>query len=153
MVLEDSRGPIPLEREMGEATVGISVVGNSVVVTVVVTVNPRLLGRLSIGSGHDKGRVDMDSRPADDRALRGGKVPVNVDATDAGTVSPGVPPPRMDTTTGDSMAGGTAGVAGVAVSIDSGGMAEGIRKETEVEGKDRGKEAEHSQAVKTVWVR
>lgn len=111
---------MPLEREMGEAMVGVSVVGNSVVVTVVVTVNPPLLGRLSIGSGHDEGRVNTDSRLADDRALRGGKVPINVDATEAGTVSPGVAPPRMDTTTGDATVSGTAGIAGVAVSIDSG---------------------------------
>lgn len=120
MALEESRGPIPLEREMAEATVGISVVGNSVVVTVVVTVNPPLLGRLSMGSGHDEGRVDSGSRGIDDTSLRGGKVPTSVDTTDVGTVNPGVAPPRMDTTTGDETVPGIAGVAGVAVSIDSG---------------------------------
>lgn len=128
-VLDESRGPRPSEREMGEATVG-----NSVLVTVVV-VTRGLLGRLSMGSGHDEVETEKledageDAGAGADRALKGGKVPTSVDNTDDGMLKPGVEPPSMDTTAGgNSVSGfadvagvaGIAGVAGVAVSIDSG---------------------------------
>ncbi|ROW11895.1 hypothetical protein VPNG_05009 [Cytospora leucostoma] len=141
VVPEESRGPRPLEREMGEA-----MVGNSVLVTVVV-VTRGLLGRLSMGSGHDEGKTEKleDTGAGADRALKGGKVPTSVDIADDGLLIPGVEPPSMDTTAGGNSVSGFAGVAGVAAcSVLTG--PDGIKKE------DVEDEAQ-SQAVKTVWVR
>lgn len=176
VVLDESRGPRPLEREMTDATVAISVV-----VVVVVVVIRGLLGMLSIGSGHDRGRVETDAGKADDRPLRDGNVPSIVEVGtlppgllfgmlsigsghDRGSVDkiPGVAPPRMDTTTGGVSVAGKAGTAGVAVSIDSGliplVLSPGRKGWRALTGKTEGiregdEDKAQSQAVKTVCVR
>lgn len=91
VVLEDSSGPRPLDKEMADTTVGTANV-----------VASGLVGRVDINPGHEEDMMDCETgvETADDRAPRDGKVPVRVDVQSEGTVNPGVEPPRMETTAG-----------------------------------------------------
>ncbi|KAL1873535.1 hypothetical protein Daus18300_003898 [Diaporthe australafricana] len=91
VVLEDSSGPRPPDKEMADTTVGTADV-----------VASGLVGRVDIKPGHEEDVMDSESgaETADDRAPSDGKVPVRVDVQSEGTMTPGVEPPRMETTAG-----------------------------------------------------
>ncbi|KAI3395003.1 hypothetical protein diail_1892 [Diaporthe ilicicola] len=91
VVLEDNSGPRPPDREMADASVGTADV-----------VASGLVGRLDMGSGHEEVIRDSETEggAADDESPRDGKVPVKVDVQSEGTMTPGVEPPRTETTAG-----------------------------------------------------
>lgn len=114
VLLEDSSGPRPPDRETAEATVGTGDVSSN-----------GLVERLDIDSGHGEGIMESERglEAADDRTPGIGNVPVRVEVQSDGSARPGVEPPRTDTTAG------VEALPGVSESIE---IAKGVEPALEV---------------------
>lgn len=91
VMLEDSSGPRPPDRDMADATVGTADVSPS-----------GLVGRLDKDSGHGEEIMDSETgaEAADERTPGGRKVPLRVEVHSEGSIITGVEPPKMETTAG-----------------------------------------------------
>lgn len=91
VMLEDSSGPRPPDREMADAAVGTADVSAS-----------GLVGRPDSDSVHGGEMMDSETgvEAAGGRAPGGRKVPLRVDVHREGSMMAGVEPPRIETTAG-----------------------------------------------------
>jgi hypothetical protein len=105
VLLEDSSGPRPPDRETADATVGTADVPAS-----------GFVGRLDIDSGHGEDMRDIETgfEESEDGGPGSGNVPVRVEVQSEGSTTPGVDPPRTETTAGVET------VPGVSESIENG---------------------------------